>query len=140
MPAWNPALPPEEIWKLVAYLQSLGGFDDVVEPEVLRQVMTAFRHDGQEAGRWFTARYAVRDDGTRLDAPITFVAGDRDPETRSFRRRYREWKRFGSDVDLAVIEGGGHYFVKHHAADLATVVQHAWSASAQKPSRGVEHA
>ena len=25
MPAWNPALPPEEIWKLVAYIESLGG-------------------------------------------------------------------------------------------------------------------
>lgn len=25
MPAWNPALPPQEIWKIVAYLQSLGG-------------------------------------------------------------------------------------------------------------------
>ena len=25
MPAWNPALPPQEIWKIVAYVQSLGG-------------------------------------------------------------------------------------------------------------------
>lgn len=25
MPAWNPALPPDEIWKLVAYIESLGG-------------------------------------------------------------------------------------------------------------------
>ena len=25
MPAWNPALPPDEIWKLVGYIQSLGG-------------------------------------------------------------------------------------------------------------------
>jgi cytochrome c oxidase cbb3-type subunit III len=25
MPAWNPALPPDDIWKIVAYLQSLGG-------------------------------------------------------------------------------------------------------------------
>jgi cytochrome c oxidase cbb3-type subunit 3 len=25
MPAWNPALPPSEIWKIVAYIQSLGG-------------------------------------------------------------------------------------------------------------------
>jgi len=25
MPAWNPSLPPEEIWKLVAYIESLGG-------------------------------------------------------------------------------------------------------------------
>ncbi|MEO7336518.1 MAG: c-type cytochrome [Caldimonas sp.] len=25
MPAWNPSLPPQDIWKLVAYVQSLGG-------------------------------------------------------------------------------------------------------------------
>lgn len=25
MPAWNPALPPDDIWKLVTYIQSLGG-------------------------------------------------------------------------------------------------------------------
>lgn len=25
MPAWNPALPPQEIWKIVAYIESLGG-------------------------------------------------------------------------------------------------------------------
>ena len=25
MPAWNPALPPNDIWKLVSYIQSLGG-------------------------------------------------------------------------------------------------------------------
>ncbi|MEO7010614.1 MAG: c-type cytochrome [Caldimonas sp.] len=25
MPAWNPALQPQDIWKIVAYLQSLGG-------------------------------------------------------------------------------------------------------------------
>src|SRR5215471_3245432 len=25
MPAWNPALPPQEIWKVVAYIQTLGG-------------------------------------------------------------------------------------------------------------------
>jgi cytochrome c oxidase cbb3-type subunit 3 len=25
MPAWSPSLPPDEIWKLVAYIESLGG-------------------------------------------------------------------------------------------------------------------
>jgi cytochrome c oxidase cbb3-type subunit 3 len=25
MPAWNPALPPQDIWKLVAYIETLGG-------------------------------------------------------------------------------------------------------------------
>ena len=49
MPAWGSALPPQEIWKLVAYIQSLGGtysFDgtprnalraELVAPELDRQ-------------------------------------------------------------------------------------------------------
>ena len=55
MPAWNPALPPEEIWKLVAYVESLGGgysdsqtqaaiqgdrAGDNVAPEVARTLST----------------------------------------------------------------------------------------------------
>jgi amino acid adenylation domain-containing protein len=112
--------------QVLRYLQSLGGFEDVLEPEVLRQLMAAFRHDGQEAGRWFTAQYTGRDDGSRLDAPITFIAGDKDPETRHHHRRYREWERFARSVDLEVIGGGGHYFVKHHAPELAVVVERAW--------------
>nr|ASV46750.1 putative multi-domain non-ribosomal peptide synthetase [uncultured bacterium] len=110
--------------QLLRYLQSLGGFEDVVDAGELTRVMAAFRHDGQGAGRWFTAQYD--EDTVRLDAPITFVAGDADPETRHFRRRFREWERFSRSVDLAVVPGGGHYFVKHHAAELAAIVEHAW--------------
>jgi surfactin synthase thioesterase subunit len=112
--------------QVLRYLQSLGGFEDVVEQNELTRVMNAFRHDGQGAGRWFTEQYAARDDGTRLDAPITFVAGGADPETRHYRRRFREWQRFGRSVDLAVVPGGGHYFVKHHATDLAAIVERTW--------------
>jgi amino acid adenylation domain-containing protein len=112
--------------QVMRYLQSLGGFEDVIEPDELAQVMSAFRHDGRAAGRWFTERYAERDDGSRLTAPITFVAGDADPETRHYRRRYHEWERFSRRVDLAVVAGGGHYFVKHDATDLAAIVEHAW--------------
>jgi amino acid adenylation domain-containing protein len=110
--------------RILRYLQSLGGFEDIVDAAELTRVMAAFRHDGQAAGRWFTAQH---DGGTvRLDAPITFVAGDADPETRHFRRRFREWERFSRSVDLAVVPRGGHYFVKHQAAELAAIVEQAW--------------
>ena len=37
MPAWGAALPPDEIWKLVAYIQSLGGTVSVSDYEHARQ-------------------------------------------------------------------------------------------------------
>ncbi len=37
MPAWSAALPPEEIWKLVAYIQSFGGAVSVADYEHARQ-------------------------------------------------------------------------------------------------------
>jgi surfactin synthase thioesterase subunit len=108
------------------YLRSLGGFEDVVEEDELRQVMTAFRHDSRAAGRWFTQRYAERS-GVRLAAPVTFVVGGADPETSGYRRRYRRWERFSASVELAVVPGGGHYFVKHHAAELAGIIRRTWT-------------
>ena len=37
MPAWGAALPPDEIWKLVAYIQSLGGTVSIRDYEHARQ-------------------------------------------------------------------------------------------------------
>ncbi len=107
------------------YLQSLGGFEGLVDDEELASVMQAFRHDGRCAGAYFTERYA-EPEPVRLRAPITFVAGDADPETPRFGRRYREWERFSSSLELAVVPGGGHYFPKHHAAELAGILRRTW--------------
>jgi cytochrome c oxidase cbb3-type subunit 3 len=64
MPAWNPALPPDEIWKLVAYIESLGGsytaaqyqasvqgdrVGDNVAPEVKSTLMGAAAASGPSA-------------------------------------------------------------------------------------------
>ena len=64
MPAWNPALPPEEIWKLVAYIESLGGayqasqtqaamqgdrVGDNVAPEVQRTISASASASGPHA-------------------------------------------------------------------------------------------
>ena len=37
MPAWNPVLPPDVIWKLVAYIQSLGGTLDASQAQAWLQ-------------------------------------------------------------------------------------------------------
>jgi cytochrome c oxidase cbb3-type subunit 3 len=37
MPAWGAALPPEDIWKLVAYIESFGGSVSVKDYEHARQ-------------------------------------------------------------------------------------------------------
>jgi cytochrome c oxidase cbb3-type subunit III len=65
MPAWNPALPPQEIWKLVAYIESLGGsfppdsFEaaiegdragNIVPPEVRRTLPADAKGPKQDSG------------------------------------------------------------------------------------------
>jgi len=40
MPAWNPALPPDEIWKLVSYIESLGG---MMAPEAYQALLQGDR-------------------------------------------------------------------------------------------------
>jgi surfactin synthase thioesterase subunit len=116
---------PFERWetdqRVMRYLRSLGGFEEVVEPGDLAFVMRNFRHDGAGARRYFTERYAERDPEP-LRAPITFVAGADDPETPHFERRYTQWRRFGDSVGLAVVPGGGHYFLKHDATTLAGII------------------
>lgn len=123
---------PFEKWetdqRVMRYLRSLGGFEEVVSEDELAFVMRNFRHDGREARRYLTAR--LSGDGPRpLRAPITFVAGTDDPETGRYRRRYRAWAPFGSGIDLAVIPGGGHYFLKHDAEALAAVIAEATGTS-----------
>lgn len=64
MPAWNPSLPAEEIWKLVAYIESLGGayeasqtqaamqgdrVGDNVAPEVRRTISSSAPASGPRA-------------------------------------------------------------------------------------------
>ncbi|MFF7338400.1 amino acid adenylation domain-containing protein [Streptomyces sp. NPDC008163] len=111
--------------RILRYLQSLGGFEELVDEDELAHVMRAFRHDGNHAREYFN-RHRASGGPAPLAAPITFVAGTEDPETRGFERRHREWESFSPVTDLAVIPGGGHYFLKHHATELAELVQHGW--------------
>lgn len=104
------------------YLQSLGGFDGVVQEDELAFVMRAFRHDAGAAQAYFAEHWPRRGRTEPLAAPITVVIGTDDPETPRYERKHRVWERFGSSVDLATIPGGGHYFLQQQPEILATVI------------------
>jgi amino acid adenylation domain-containing protein len=113
---------PKANAKKLRYLRSLGGFDDALDEETAAFVMRNFHHDNSAARRYFTARWTGAAQAPGLRAPITFIAGDADPETPGFTGEYRTWERFSGSVELSVIRGGGHYFMKHHATELARII------------------
>ena len=51
MPAWGNALPPQSIWQLVAYLQSLGGSFPTASPGLTQPAVGAGQGQGASAGQ-----------------------------------------------------------------------------------------
>ncbi|PPK63149.1 non-ribosomal peptide synthetase [Actinokineospora auranticolor] len=102
------------------HMRGLGGFDGVLSDEDRDGILRVIWHDmAQAAGFFLDSEQAPR---PPLRAPIRLVIGDDDHATVGFETRYVEWGRFGSSVQLSVIPGGGHYFVKHHARELAELL------------------
>lgn len=121
-------LPTDRLLSDRAYhdmLRSLGGFTDVVDPADRSFLIGALRHDAREAEGYYTERYSELEAGrtvARLRAPLLCVVGDRDRATELYQERFAEWSDFSDDVDLAVIDRAGHYFLKHQAQELADVL------------------
>ncbi|KHL08953.1 amino acid adenylation domain-containing protein [Mumia flava] len=116
----------------VRYLRAIGGFGTEVDDETIAFVMRAFRHDVVEGGRYFADVWTrgiepwLREPSeppAPLSAPITFIAGTADPLTVGYGRGVRQWDRFGSSVDLAVIPEGRHYFLQDQPEVLASVIE-----------------
>ncbi|WP_114907069.1 non-ribosomal peptide synthetase/MFS transporter [Ornithinimicrobium murale] len=121
-------LPTDRLLSDRAYhdmLRSLGGFTDVVDPADRSFLIRALRHDAREAESYYTERYSEVEAGRpvqQLRAPLLCVVGDRDRATELYQERFAEWTDFSADVDLAVINRAGHYFLKHQAEELAGVL------------------
>lgn len=103
------------------YLRARGGFTDVGTGEQARFVLRNVRHDTREAEEYFTADAAgsAGRAGPVLDVPILSVVGERDKVTELHHERYMEWAPFSPCVELAVVDRGGHFFIKHQASELA---------------------
>ncbi len=123
---WHRLLPGDRLLSDRAYLESLrslGGFTDQLDPQDLRLLMAALRHDSREAEDYYTRRYAVpEEERDRLSAPLLVVVGERDRSTQLYEERYAEWRDFSESVELAVIPRAGHFFVRHQSSELGALI------------------
>jgi acyl transferase domain-containing protein/surfactin synthase thioesterase subunit len=108
---------------LAHYLRKMGALDEISDPLALRFVVEGFRNDAQATFEYYQ-QYCTNPSGPRLHAPIFCIVGDKDPLTSDYRKRVRFWKRFSDSVHLAVLRGGGHYFVRHQPAETARLISH----------------
>ena len=106
--------------QIQAYLSTLGGFDGPLDRSEIAAIMPAVRHDASGASRFFLEAHRVPP--VPLRAPLHCVFGDRDKATEGYRTRYRDWEPFGRVAGVHTIEGGGHYFVRDHARQVAALL------------------
>ncbi|MFF1745711.1 amino acid adenylation domain-containing protein [Streptomyces mirabilis] len=102
------------------YIKAIGGFDGALDEADRHQVLAAVRHDMAGATRFQAA--AHRTPEPRLRAPLYCVLGTADPVTPDPEHGHRGWSVFADTVRLELVEGGGHYFARDHAAELARVI------------------
>ncbi len=102
-------------------LRALGGYAGEMDAQEREFTVRSLKHDSQESKNYYTAAYALPQP-PRLKAPILCIAGQRDRSTEYYQEEYLEWNRFGSSIDLAVIPGAGHYFLKHQPDELAQAI------------------
>ncbi|MFC4061515.1 amino acid adenylation domain-containing protein [Planomonospora corallina] len=105
---------------LVAHLRSMDGFDGVLDERDLTAVIRMVRHDMTEAARFFARTQAGF--GPHLATPLTCIIGDADEATEGYREGHLAWGLYASEVGLAVLPGGRHYFAKHLPGQLAELL------------------
>ncbi|MER7519466.1 amino acid adenylation domain-containing protein [Streptomyces sp. NPDC126499] len=103
----------------LADLRTAGALPADADGAFLATVLRALRHDAQQARDWF-------DRTGRVDAPLTSpvlcVVGDRDEGTAGHEERHHAWLRYAPSVTCSVLPGGDHYFLKHRADALASLI------------------
>ncbi|RIV39139.1 non-ribosomal peptide synthetase/MFS transporter [Micromonospora radicis] len=102
------------------WLQAQGTDIGALAPDEARFLIRAMRHDAEVSEEYFTD--LMRQSVTPLRAPIISVVGERDRSTDFHEERYKEWHFLGDRTALAVIDEGGHYFLKYRATELAEIV------------------
>ncbi|MFD7552051.1 amino acid adenylation domain-containing protein [Streptomyces sp. NPDC059816] len=102
------------------WLRSMGADLEGLDPEQLATIVRNVREDSRAAEAYFTEQLARP--ATALSSPVVSVIGSADPGTEFHRERFREWGFVGSTTAVAVLDEGGHYFLKHRAAELAEIV------------------
>ncbi|WDZ83591.1 non-ribosomal peptide synthetase/MFS transporter [Micromonospora cathayae] len=102
------------------WLQAQGTSIGALDPDEVAFLIRAMRHDARVSEEYFTD--LMQQQVTPLRAPIVSVVGDRDRGTEYFEERFREWHFLSDRTALAVVDEGGHYFLKYRAEELAEIV------------------
>ncbi|MEU6075793.1 amino acid adenylation domain-containing protein [Micromonospora sp. NPDC047074] len=102
------------------WLQAQGTAVGSLAPDEVRFLVRAMRHDAEVSEEYFTD--LMRERVAPLRAPVVSVVGERDRSTDYHEERYREWHFLSDRAALAVIDEGGHYFLKYRAGELAEIV------------------
>ena len=115
---------PVERWTsrrlVLESVRAMGFYAEALTPSEQEFLMLAFFSDTEAGELYYTDVY--RDAPPKLAAPITAVIGEADRATQLYQERVAEWSSFSDSVSLETIPGAGHYFQKHQAAELATIV------------------
>jgi amino acid adenylation domain-containing protein len=108
----------DEEW--AGYLTSIGGFDGALDWSTVEHMMRAGRNDHIGSMNFLLRAYA--EPPRRITAPVHCVYGDADPATEGFAERHTDWLHFAESLDVSVIPGGNHYFVRNNATELAELI------------------
>ncbi|MBP0452952.1 amino acid adenylation domain-containing protein [Kitasatospora sp. RG8] len=107
----------------VNWLTGMGVDTSELDQDQVRFIVGNMRRDSQAAEEYFTRAIAEVDAGApRLRAPMISLVGDRDPAADFYQERYREWLLLAERSAVAVLDQGGHFFVKYRADEVAEAV------------------
>ncbi|MEJ3655791.1 amino acid adenylation domain-containing protein [Actinomycetes bacterium KLBMP 9759] len=114
-------------------LRELGIEVDGFADEEVARMLATMRADARLAEDYFAQLLA---DGMRIDTPVHSIVGSADPITDGYRERHREWGALAETVELTVLDGAGHLFLRSRPDELAAVLAKAGSDSADRSVRG----
>ncbi|NEB42427.1 non-ribosomal peptide synthetase/MFS transporter [Streptomyces sp. SID14515] len=105
------------------WLRSMGAEVGDLDEAQMKFMIGNMRADSRAAEEYFTEVLAeVEAGGALLRAPVISVIGNRDPATDFHQERYREWQMLAERSALAVLDEGGHFFLKYRARELVEIV------------------
>jgi len=87
----------------------------------VERIGATYRHDVVSAHRYL-ADILDNPPAAKLSAPITVIGAADDPITSELPQRYRDWHILAEQVDVHVLDEGGHYFLRTRPAEAARIV------------------
>jgi amino acid adenylation domain-containing protein len=97
--------------------EPLGELDD----RQIERAGATYKHD-LLAAHQYLANVLDHPPAAKLTAPITVIGAADDPTTSELRQRYRDWHVLADEVDVHVLDDGGHYFLRTRPAEAARIV------------------